>query len=213
MLAKYERLLARRPIAVKAATGTLLAATGDATAQHLEGRGSYDLRRGLAFTSLGGFWNGPCMHHIFQRLESILPQSGGLRTLVPKMCFTQLIMNPFVYLPLFYTWTGVVLGRTLTRTLEKAKREYWVTLKATWLLFIPFNVVNFSFVPVRHQAVALTGFSFVYSTTLSAIANAEHSGGGWVLDLLLGTRSRARAADTDASTRERLCSVRTGGGC
>ena len=72
----------------------------------------------------------------------MLPQSGGVRTLLPKMFCTQLIVNPFIYLPLFYTWTGVVLGRSVPATLEKVQREYWVTLKATWLLFVPFNVVN-----------------------------------------------------------------------
>ena len=82
-----------------------------------------------------------------------------------------------------------------------------VPTKATWLLFVPFNVVNFTLIPVRHQAAVLACFSFVYQTTLSAIANAEAKGGGWVLDLLLGPRARAGSAP------HKLKASVTGGGC
>ena len=190
MFLSYERALARRPLFVKTATGMLLGVSGDYTAQRLEGGTSYDSRRGLAFGSLATIWNGPCIHYLFGWLERHLPRSGGVRTLVPKMLVTQLLVNPFGYLPLFYTWTGAVLDRTPAQTLEKARREYWVTLKATWIFFVPFNVVNFSLVPVRHQAATLAAFSFFYATTISAIANAEQSGGGWALDLLLGPRAK-----------------------
>ena len=148
MFQAYERALARRPLAVKSATGMILGGCGDFTAQRLEGGTTYDSRRGLAFGSLATFWNGCCMHNILGGLERHLPRSGGVRTLVPKMFITQLVVNPFLYLPLFYTWTGAVLGRTPAQSLEKARREYWVTLKATWIFFVPFNVVNFTLVLV-----------------------------------------------------------------
>ena len=205
MFKAYERALALRPLVVKSATGMLLGGSGDYTAQRLEGGKTYDSRRSLAFGSLATFWNGCCIHYIFGGLERHLPRSGGVRTLVPKMLITQLMVNPFLYLPLFYTWTGVVLGRTPAQTLEKARREYWVTLKATWIFFVPFNVVNFTLVPVRHQAATLATFSFFYATTLSAIANAEESGGGWALDLLLGPRAKPRGLTRTVSA--------TGGGC
>ena len=205
MFKAYERALARRPLAVKSATGLILGGCGDFTAQRLEGGTAYDSRRGLAFGSLATFWNGYCMHNILGGLERHLPRSGGVRTLVPKMFITQLVVNPFLYLPLFYTWTGAVLGRTPAQSLEKARREYWVTLKATWIFFVPFNVVNFTLVPVRHQAATLATFSFFYATTISAIANAEHSGGGWALDLLLGPRAPRRGIKRTVSA--------TGGGC
>ncbi|KAL1524099.1 hypothetical protein AB1Y20_019009 [Prymnesium parvum] len=176
MLSAFERVLARRPLLVKSGTGLVLGAAGDFTAQRLEG-GAYDRRRGFAFTSLATFWNGACMHHLFQWLERALPQSHGLRSLLPKMCCTQLVINPFVYLPLFYLWTGAVLGRSLAQTREKAEKEYWRTLKATWALFVPFNLVNFGVVPARHQAAALALFSFMYNTAISLIANAESTRG------------------------------------
>lgn len=111
----------------------------------------------------------------------------------------QLIVNPFIYLPLFYTWTAVVQHRSVAETIDKVRREYWVTLKATWLLFVPFNVFNFTLVPVRHQATSVAAFSFLYNTTLSAIANAESKGNGWIQDLFLG--SKAKSAFSNSATQ------------
>ena len=172
MFRSYERILARAPIAVKTATGTLLGFAGDGTVQTLEG-GDYDVHRGIAFTSLAATWNGPCMHASFAMLERSFPQSAGWRSLFPKLLCTQFFINPFVYLPLFYSWTGVVLGRSVEETLDKARREYWTTLRATWAIMAPFNVVNFLLIPVRHQTAALACVSFVYQVMLSAIANAD----------------------------------------
>ena len=176
MLRSYERLLARAPIPVKTASGALLGFAGDGTAQTRDG-GAYDTRRGFAFTSLAAVWNGPCMHTVFEQLERRFPQSLGWRSLVPKMMFTQLVMNPFIYLPLFYTWMGLALGRTAAQTVEKAQREYWTTLQVTWSIFAPFNVVNFMLIPVRHQAFALASVSFSYQCILSMISNADRRAG------------------------------------
>lgn len=56
---------------------------------------------------------------------------------------------------------------------------------------------------LTYQAATNAVFSFFYLTTLSAIANTEQSGGGWMLDLLLGARANPR----------RLDETRTADGC
>ena len=82
----------------------------------------------------------------------------------------QLIVNPFVYLPLFYCWTGACVARTAEQTREKARHEYLDSLLATWCIFTPVNLLNFHFVPLRHQTMINVGVSFVYNTSLSLIA-------------------------------------------
>ena len=189
MRAAYERLLARRPILVKAATGLTLGLSGDAAAQLSERRAgadtagngaaqsTYDYRRGAAFGSLGMFWNGPFMHHYFGALERHFPQKGGgVRVLLIKTSINQLLMNPIVWLPLFYGWTGLVLGRTVSQSISKAKNEYAESLRATWMIFTPVNIINFYFVPVRHQVLVNAWAGFVYNTTLSLIAGSGHGG-------------------------------------
>ena len=121
-------------------------------------------------------------------LERYLPQSGGVRTLLPKILLSQLLVNPLWYLPLFYAWTGAVLGHTQAQTLEKARREYWVTLKATWLFFVPFNAVNFSLVPVHHQAAKISSKYRTVSPQVHTVAQIAES---W--DALLFSNAVARA--------------------
>ena len=108
MLAAYERLLSRSPVAVKSCIGVSLALAADATAQytsHLrvprESRPAFahDTKRALAFSSLGGIWNGPVMHFYFNFLQRRFPQ-GGVRTLLTKTALNQLCMNPLVGSPL-----------------------------------------------------------------------------------------------------------------
>jgi hypothetical protein len=196
LFARYERLLARRPLVVKTALGGTVTFAGDVTAQTLEG-GGYNGRRGFALTSLGTVWNGPFMHWYLAALDRRFPQRpGDVRALLSKVAFNQLVANPFLCassgalphrhnlaadgararallhtdLPLFYCWTGAVAGRTAAQTAEKARREYASTLWATWSIFTPANLVNFWLVPLRHQQSLHVCVSFVYNTTLSLLA-------------------------------------------
>lgn len=133
----------------------------------------YDTRRWLAITSLGMVWNGPFMHVYFNWLERRFPQGAAhdrLRNLLCKTAFNQLLTNPLVYLPLFYSWTGLVYGRAISDTAAKARREYRASLYATWAIFTPVNLVNFYFTPVRHQVSVNILASFVYNTSLSLLA-------------------------------------------
>ncbi len=184
-------MLARRPIAVKAAAGAILGAAGDATAQRCENVSAYEPRRGIAFTSFNAMWSGPCCHFIFESLERAAPQARGMVSIVPKMLTTQLLVNPFIFLPLFYGWTGAVLGRTVEDTLEKARREALTTLQATWLIFAPFNVLMFTSIPVRHQPSATALVSFAHSTVVSYIAGGSRS-----------LRSEAAAPDCPEEARD-----------
>ena len=111
------------------------------------------------------------MHYYFGFLDARFPKHpSAWRALLKKTAFNQLFLNPFVYLPLFYTWTGMWYSRTLDQTLDKAKHEWWDSLVATWVIFTPLNLVNFSLVPLRHQQAVNAAASFVYNTTLSLIA-------------------------------------------
>ena len=92
----------------------------------------------------------------------------------------QLVWNPFVWLPVFYMWTGFAYWRTLDEIIIKARREYWTSLKATWIVFTPVNLANFYFVPLRHQVTTNVAVSFVYSLTLSFLAAPRASDNAFV---------------------------------
>jgi protein Mpv17 len=201
MLATYETLLARRPIALKTLLSGTCACLGDTAAQYGEYlRGQHcpappaaspshgalaapfavDRQRTGAFTSLAAFWNGPLLHVHFNNLERWFPQRIGLRSVVSKTMVNQIVWNPFVWLPVFYMWTGFAYWRTLDEIITKARREYWTSLKATWIVFTPVNLANFYFVPVRHQVTTNVAVSFVYSLTLSFLAAPRASDNAFV---------------------------------
>ena len=193
-LAAYDAALLARPRVVKALTGGGLAFLGDLNAQRLEvwGRNRlrseaeraqappermvFDARRSFAFTTIGAYWTGLFNHEWYNLLERRLPMAGGgWPRVAAKVAMAQLIVNPFMYLPVFYLWTGLVLRRSLKDTQDKAKREYWAMLQATWLVLGSANVVMFSVMPVRFQAVFMCGVSFVYQNILSLLANADRA--------------------------------------
>ena len=182
MLARYERLLALYPMRVKSLLGCSASFAGDTTAQAIEqygvaperqasGHFEYDHRRGAALTSLGTFWNGPVIHLYFGALERMFPRKPSeLGALARKTAFNQLVMNPFVYLPLFYLWTGACAGLSAQQMVDKAQAEYLSTLLAAWGIFTPANLVNFHFVPLRHQQAFHLAVSYIYNTAMSLLA-------------------------------------------
>ena len=194
----YDAALTLRPRVVKAMTGGTLSFLGDANAQCLEvwsrnqqklrnapeserhsvqlEQLQFDARRSLAFTSLASFWTGPVNHAWYNLLEAVMPQArSGASQVVAKVAASQLVANPFGYLPTFYLWTGAVLGRTLVETRDKATREYWSTLRATWAVLGTANVVMFAAVPVHYQATFMAVTSFIYQNVLSLLANRDRA--------------------------------------
>ena len=202
MLSAYEGLLARRPIAFKTVVSGTSACLGDLAAQYSEylcgqygaatssshsspAQFAVDRQRNAAITSLAAFWNGPLLHTHFNNLERWFPQRNGLRSVVSKTMIDLLVMSPFVYLPLFYSWTGFAYSRTADEIVSKASRDYWTSLKASWVIFTPFNIANFYIVPVRHQVTTNVVVSFVWNLTLSCLAAPRAS------DMKLGDVSGA----------------------
>jgi len=62
-------------------------------------------------------------------------------------------------------------GRTLEESAQRVRERLWPTMKAQWAFWCPVQLLNFKFVPVRHQlnvvlvtSVVWTGFlSFAFS--------------------------------------------------
>ena len=184
MLAAHNRLLSRAPLATKTASALVLGVGGDALAQRIEHSGEcsssssaagtlwcgwYDLERGAAFSSLATFWNGPFMHYYFAALSTRVV-SPGLRGLLTKTAITQILLNPLIFMPLFFSWTSAVRGLTLEQTKAKVESEAWPALQTTWLFFTPVNLLNFALIPVPHQNTFNAVASVVYNTMLSLVA-------------------------------------------
>jgi hypothetical protein len=133
----------------------------------------YDGRRGIVLASLATVWTGVVVHHLLNALERWQPQRLGWPAVWRKLLLTQLFFNPCLYLPVFFAWTGLGRRHGLEQSIEHARREYWPTLKATWCIFTPVNVISFGFVPVRHQAPLNAAVGVVYNVMLSVVAGRD----------------------------------------
>lgn len=175
MRAAYERALRHRPIATKTVVGGTLALAADNVVQYNQGE-AYDPKRTVALVSLATWWNGPFNHFFLNTLEHLLPQaSGGWRALAGKVAITQGFVNPCIYLPLFFTWTGTARGHSIDHIADHAQRELWTTLSATWCVWTPVNLLNYSFTPIRHQASVNATASFVFNVILSVVQSRSKS--------------------------------------
>jgi protein Mpv17 len=55
--------------------------------------------------------------------------------------------HPFIYFPAFYLWKGVLENLDPRVSLERCWADMWVNLKALWMLWIPAQMLNFTYVP------------------------------------------------------------------
>ncbi|MED6194090.1 hypothetical protein PIB30_025337 [Stylosanthes scabra] len=149
----YLGLLAKYPVAVKAITSAILTLIGDLVCQ-----------RTSIFTLLGFVLVGPTLHFWYLYLSKLVTLPGASGVLL------RLAIDQFAFAP---TFIGVFLA-TLT-TLEgrpsevvpKLKQEWFSSVVANWQLWIPFQFLNFRFVPQQFQVLAANVISLVWNVILS----------------------------------------------
>ena len=63
---------------------------------------------------------------------------------------------------------GAMQGHSLEKITNRVKDVLWETQKAQWVFWIPVQLVNFQYVPVRHQLNVVLVTSIVWTALLSA---------------------------------------------
>ena len=63
---------------------------------------------------------------------------------------------------------GAMQGHSPQRIYQHIKDVLWETQKAQWVFWIPVQLLNFKFVPVRHQLNVVLLTSVVWTALLSA---------------------------------------------
>ena len=169
----YDRMLSRHRMATSTTSGTVLAFGGDAFAQAGQGC-EYDARRAAAFSVFGGVITGPINFMWLEALErwtTRLAPAGGLRALAVKVALQSSILQPFIYLPTFYTVTAIVRRWTPEEAYERVRDEYPGTLLKLWMFWTPSVLYAFGRLPQRQVAVFFAGVGFAWNVVLSLIQN------------------------------------------
>lgn len=170
-LLSYLGLLAKYPVAVKAVTSALLTLIGDLICQlAIDQVSSLDLKRMFLFTLLGLVLVGPTLHFWYLYLSKLvtLPGASG--------AFLRLVLDQFLFSPIFI---GVFLSSLMTlegrpsQVLPKLQQEWVSAVVVNWQLWIPFQFLNFRFVPQQFQVLAANFIALIWNVILSFKAHKE----------------------------------------
>jgi len=165
----YRSAMAQYPTAVSSVQAGALMGAGDGVSQlWLEGRrtvGEYDVGRTLRFASLGLFLVGPTLRVWYGVLERRLGASGRLAPF-KKVAVDQLAFNP-VFTSVFLTANGLSQGLQWPQLKDNIKRDYVDIILAGWTVWPAVQIINFSFVPLRHQVLTVQTFALFWNTYLA----------------------------------------------
>ncbi|KAL4277536.1 hypothetical protein HN51_060644 [Arachis hypogaea] len=170
-LSWYLALLEKYPVAVKAITSAILTLIGDLICQLvIDQSQSIDLKRTFIFTLLGFILVGPTLHFWYLYLSKLVTLPGASGVLL------RLVIDQFLFAP---TFIGVFLATLVTleggpsQAVSKLKQEWFSSVVANWQLWIPFQFLNFRFVPQQFQVLAANVISLVWNVILSFKAHKE----------------------------------------
>ncbi|KAL5715516.1 hypothetical protein ACHQM5_017325 [Ranunculus cassubicifolius] len=170
-LSWYLAALKNHPVLTKALTSAILTFIGDLICQLLIDKAStLDVKRTLLFTLLGFILVGPTLHFWYLSLSNMVATPG------PTGAFLRLVLDQFLFSPLFigfFLSTLLTLEGRPSQILPKLQQEWLATVLANWQLWIPFQFLNFLFVPQQFQVLAANVIALAWNVILSFKAHKE----------------------------------------
>ena len=181
----YEGHLQARPVTTKAITGSILWGLGDIVAQVVptyfvdddttsdkenKKEFKYDFPRTGKAVLFGFALHAPLSHLHFNFLEWMTVKSGlqGLTIPVFKTVMEQFVYWSWISNSLYHGAMGIMNGMNFQQTYDRISDVLWDTQVAQWSFWIPVQLLNFQFVPVRHQLNVVLLTSVVWTALLSA---------------------------------------------
>eukprot|EP00934_Nitzschia_sp_Nitz4_P005352 Nitzschia sp. Nitz4//scaffold91_size79674//33678//34502//NITZ4_005366-RA/size79674-processed-gene-0.107-mRNA-1//-1//CDS//3329560097//5342//frame0 len=200
IFAWYSRQLERRPLLTKAVTSGVLAGVGDIVCQYLSYShtithhadttatltdsfwASIDWSRTAKFLGMGAFWVAPITHVWYHALSvRILPGSRTRSKVLQRLFVDQLIFAP-LFVPTFLGGLWWLEGYSNAVILEKLWEATPSAVQANWTLWIPAQLVNFGWVPLRYQVLFGNVVALLWNVYVSWLAHyygdENHSGNG-----------------------------------
>lgn len=172
----YEAQLAQRPLLVKAITSGVLYSGGDLLAQiisaaranHLSSR-IFDHARFYRALLYGYLFYPPLAHAHYNFLEWLVVTKGlkGAMASVFKTVLEQFVYWSYFSNAYYHVVMGALQGFSPLECLHALAAKFWSTMLAQWSMWVPVQLVNFHYVPVRHQLGFVLVYSLLWSTFLS----------------------------------------------
>ena len=174
--ALYLSALETNPLATKCFTSGLLNAAGDLFAQFMfenAGEKGCDLRRTGVFTFLGAALVGPCLHFWYGALSKIVAATGaaGTGAAALSLALDQLAFAP-TFLAVFIASLFTIEGNAASVP-AKLRQDWGETVVTNWKVWVPFQFLNFRFVPVNLQVGAANVIALLWNTYMSWVTHRE----------------------------------------
>ena len=184
----YEGHLAASPVKTKAITGGILWGIGDVVAQLVPQVAFsdddnndkataatsknivYDFPRTGRAVLFGFAFHAPASHVHYNFLEWLTVKANvtGLGIPVFKAIMEQFVYWSWISNSIYHGAMGAMQGMTVDQIYDRIADVLWETQKAQWVFWIPVQLLNFRFVPVRHQLNVVLLTSIVWTALLSA---------------------------------------------
>ena len=175
LMAQYEAALEAQPLLTKSITSGTLYGIGDCVAQTLDqrregGAKGYDGARWLRAVAFGGLFYPIPAHIHYNFLEKLVVVRWA--TPVSRVPFVKMFIEQFVYWSYlsnayYHAVLGGLQGMSFTQISDRVTSTLWDTLKAQWAFWIPAQLINFKYMPVRHQLNFVLVVSLFWTTFLS----------------------------------------------
>lgn len=162
------------PVQAAALTCGVKASLSDRISQaRIEAEHRFCWSRNSAFILYGSLYQGVAQHFIFNEIYPAVFGSGtDVGTVASKVLFDQLVLTPFLCLPVAYLVKAAVFKRPLREGLSHylgdAKKDL---LWKYWLLWTPVQCLTFTVVPDHLRIPFIAVVSFFWLIILSSISS------------------------------------------
>jgi hypothetical protein len=174
MFTKINQFLKQRSLFVSLVSNTVKTASADyITQKYIEGNKEIDNKRLALFTSFGlvylGGWQYYLFNKVFVNCDNILSKRGFKRPYKSAiLTFLDLgIHTPLMYYPSFYAIKGYLDNKSMYDSLTMYQSNFKTDLLSIWQLWIPAQMINFTFIPIHLRMPYITCVSFAWTMILS----------------------------------------------
>jgi len=130
----------------------------------------YDYQRTARAVFFGFAIHAPLSHLHFNFLEWMTIRGGfaGLSIPIFKTAMEQFVYWSWISNSLYHASMGAMQGMTYNQITDRISNVLMDTQKAQWVFWIPIQLINFRFVPVRHQLNVVLTISVVWTALMSS---------------------------------------------
>jgi len=148
----------------------------DSIAQYqVEKKERLDLRRNVSFAVFSGAYLGIGQHLVYNvAFARIFGAGTDLSTALKKVVADSTVHVPMIYLPLYYPFETVVMGKGgVIDGFKRYKEDAPAVLSTYWSMWPPVHALSFSVVPQELRISFVACVSFVWLVYLSYASHRE----------------------------------------